>query len=154
MSSIDELGELTIYAGRTLRGLPSTLRHASEVFRQLALLVRGSTFLIFAMCAFIGVSGTNYGYFFLKSAGAADYVGLVPGLVISRLAGFTGRRQVSIVSWRARATVSFPAGTECVTVEPAPMVAPAPTTMGATSTLLEPVCTSSPIVVRFLRAPS
>lgn len=83
---LKELGELTTYSGRTLRGIPSTLRHASEVFRQLSLLVRGSTFLIFAMCAFIGVSGTNYGYFFLKSAGAADYVGLVPGLGISRLA--------------------------------------------------------------------
>jgi phospholipid/cholesterol/gamma-HCH transport system permease protein len=85
-AGLEEAGDLTLYAGQTLRGLPGAMRHASEVFRQLSLLVRGSTFLIFAMTGFIGVSGTNYGYFFLKAAGAADYVGLVPGLGISRLA--------------------------------------------------------------------
>ena len=34
------------------------------------------------------------------------------------------------------------------------MVAPAPTVMGATSTLLEPVCTSSSMSVACLLAPS
>src|ERR1700752_776476 len=79
-AALEEFGELTTYAGRTLRGLPQAVRHTSEVFRQLALLVRGSTFLIGMMVAFIGVSATNYGYYFLKSAGATDYVGLISGL--------------------------------------------------------------------------
>src|SRR5205807_371741 len=65
-----------------------------------------------------------------------------------------GRRHFSRVTCRARATVSPPAGTARVTVEPAAMVAPAPTVMGATSTLFEPVCTSSSMRVRCLLAPS
>src|ERR1700685_2162477 len=68
--------------------------------------------------------------------------------------GLAGRCQSSTVTWRARATVSLPAGTECVTVEPAAMVAPAPTVRGATRTLLEPVCASSRMVVTCLAAPS
>ena len=46
--------------------------------------------------------------------------------------GFFGRCQPSTVTCRARATVSLPAGTLAVTVEPAATVAPAPTVMGAT----------------------
>src|ERR1700730_18058591 len=67
---------------------------------------------------------------------------------------FVGRCQSSIVTCFARATVSFAAGTSFTTVEPAAMVAAAPTVIGATSTLLDPVCTSFSIVVRFLLAPS
>src|SRR5215475_7576822 len=73
---------------------------------------------------------------------------------LSDFAGFIGRCQPSTVTCRARARVSLPATTECVTVEPAAIVAPAPTVMGATSTLLEPVCTSSPMTVLCLLAPS
>ena len=47
--------------------------------------------------------------------------------------------------WRARATVSWPAGASLVMVEPPPMVAPSPTVTGATSTQLLPTCTSAPI---------
>src|SRR5258706_9668437 len=65
-----------------------------------------------------------------------------------------GRTQPSIVLWRGRATVSLPAGTLPATVEPAPTVAPAPTVIGATSTLLEPMCASSPMTVLCLKAPS
>src|ERR1700757_2788803 len=84
--ALEEVGELTTYAGRTLRDAPQAIRHVSEVFRQLALLIRGSTVLIGLMVGFIGISATNYGYYFLKSAGASDYVGLISGLGISRLA--------------------------------------------------------------------
>jgi phospholipid/cholesterol/gamma-HCH transport system permease protein len=55
------------------------------VFRQLSLLVRGSTLLIALMVAFVGFSATNYGYYFLRSAGAADFIGLVPGVTGPRL---------------------------------------------------------------------
>jgi phospholipid/cholesterol/gamma-HCH transport system permease protein len=82
---LDEIGQLTAYAGQTLRILPAATRHASEVLRQLALLVRGSTLLIASMVGFIGISATNFGYYFLKSAGATDYVGLVPGFAVARL---------------------------------------------------------------------
>ena len=33
----------------------------------------------------LGFSATNYGYYFLRSAGAADFIGLVPGVTGPRL---------------------------------------------------------------------
>jgi phospholipid/cholesterol/gamma-HCH transport system permease protein len=84
-SGVDELGELTAYSARTVRELPASLRYAAEVFRQLAILVRGSTVVIVTLVMFVGFSATNYGYYFLKAAGATDYIGLVPGVVGTRL---------------------------------------------------------------------
>jgi phospholipid/cholesterol/gamma-HCH transport system permease protein len=84
-SGIDELGDLTAYSARTLRELPASLRFAAEVFRQLAILVRGSSVVIVTLVMFVGFSATNYGYYFLKAAGATDYIGLVPGVVGTRL---------------------------------------------------------------------
>src|SRR5204863_9576819 len=54
-----------------------------------------------------------------------------------QLPGLRGRCQPLIVTWRARDTVSSPAGASPVITEPAPMVAPAPISTGATSALLE-----------------
>lgn len=83
--TLDDAGDLASFSGRTIIGLPLSLRFAAETLRQLAILVRGSTFLIAVMVVFVGFSATNYGYYFLRSAGAADYVGLVPGVVGPRL---------------------------------------------------------------------
>src|SRR3546814_6482117 len=52
---------------------------------------------------------------------------------------FFGRCQPSMVTWRARATVSSPAGASLPITEPAPMVAPLPIVTGATSDALEPM---------------
>lgn len=84
-SGFDEVGDLTRFAGRTAAALPHSARFAAEVFRQLALLVRGSTLLIALMVGFVGFSATNYGYYFLRAAGAADFIGLVPGVTGARL---------------------------------------------------------------------
>ena len=67
---------------------------------------------------------------------------------------FCGRCQPAMVAWRARVTVSSPAGASLLMTEPAPMVAPSPMVTGATSTLLLPMCTPLPITVRCLLAPS
>jgi phospholipid/cholesterol/gamma-HCH transport system permease protein len=82
---LDEFGDLAEYSVSTLRQLPGSFRYTAEILRQLAILVRGSTVIIAVMVLFVGFSATNYGYYFLKSAGAADYVGLVPGVVGARL---------------------------------------------------------------------
>jgi phospholipid/cholesterol/gamma-HCH transport system permease protein len=84
-TNVEELGELTAYSAATLKEIPGSLRYAAEVFRQLAILVRGSTLVIVTLVMFVGFSATNYGYYFLKAAGATDYVGLVPGVVGTRL---------------------------------------------------------------------
>jgi phospholipid/cholesterol/gamma-HCH transport system permease protein len=83
--TMEEIGELTIYAGRTIRSLPGAARYSSEVFRQLSLLIRSTTLLVAAMVMFIAIAATNYGYYFLKSAGASDYIGLINGLAGPRL---------------------------------------------------------------------
>src|SRR5690606_26627587 len=67
---------------------------------------------------------------------------------------FCGRFQPSILRCLPRPTARVWAGTSWVMVDPAPVVAPAPRFSGATSELLEPMNTSSPITVRCLLAPS
>jgi hypothetical protein len=67
---------------------------------------------------------------------------------------FRGRFQPLMVVCLALLTVKAPAGALFVIVEPAPMVAPACTVTGATSSVLDPMNTSSSIVVWCLLAPS
>jgi phospholipid/cholesterol/gamma-HCH transport system permease protein len=82
---LEEFGDLTAFSASTLAEVPRSARFGSEIVRQLSILVRGSTVVIAAMVMFVGFSATNYGYYFLKAAGAADYIGLVPGVVGPRL---------------------------------------------------------------------
>ncbi len=82
--TLTELGELTKFSFSMLRELPKSSIYTSEVLRQLAILVRGSTMFIAVMTAAVGISQTNFGYYFLKAAGAADYLGLVPGVAVAR----------------------------------------------------------------------
>jgi phospholipid/cholesterol/gamma-HCH transport system permease protein len=81
----EELGELAGFSLGSLRQLPGAIKYLSEVLRQLAILVRGSTLFIAVVTLFIGFSATSYGYYFLKAAGAADYIGLVPGVSTPRV---------------------------------------------------------------------
>jgi phospholipid/cholesterol/gamma-HCH transport system permease protein len=85
-SGLIEAGELAQFAGDTARGLPRVPRYTSEVLRQAAILVRGSTFAIFAMVTFIGIAAVTFAYFFLRAAGASDYTGLFAGIVMPRAA--------------------------------------------------------------------
>src|SRR5690606_34603947 len=64
-----------------------------------------------------------------------------------------GRLQPGIDTCLPRATLSAPGGVSLVMVEPPPMVPPAPSVTGATSTQLLPTCTSASITVRCLLAP-
>jgi phospholipid/cholesterol/gamma-HCH transport system permease protein len=82
---LSEFGDLSRYSIATLREAPISFRYTAEVLRQLAILVRESTLIIAMMVMFVGFSATSYGYYFLKAAGAADYIGVVPGVVGARL---------------------------------------------------------------------
>jgi phospholipid/cholesterol/gamma-HCH transport system permease protein len=84
-ATFEETGAMARFTARTVVALPRSTRFAAEVFRQLAILVRSSTLLIALMVAFVGFSATNYGYYFLRAAGAADFIGLVPGVTGPRL---------------------------------------------------------------------
>jgi phospholipid/cholesterol/gamma-HCH transport system permease protein len=83
-SFLASVGDLTAFSAEAIRELPRTGRFVSEILRQTALLVRGSTFFLFLMTSFIGFSLASVGYFFLGSAGAADFVGVFTGLSTPR----------------------------------------------------------------------
>jgi phospholipid/cholesterol/gamma-HCH transport system permease protein len=87
-SLLREAGELTLFAFRAVRALAGTPRYFAEVMRINALITRRMTFLQFAMTFFAGVSVANFSYFFLRSIGAADYVGILGGYFSTRLLGF------------------------------------------------------------------
>ena len=81
-----EVADLAEFFWQTIVGLRRVPRYLSEVLRQAAILVRGSTLIIFAMVTFIGMAAVTFAYFFLRSAGASDYTGLFSGIVMPRAA--------------------------------------------------------------------
>src|SRR5262245_42340190 len=80
----DEMGALTIFCFDAMRAMPGTLRYFSEVLRRKSVITRRTSLLVFVMAGFIGVSIANFGFFFLRSIGASDFVGILPGLVTPR----------------------------------------------------------------------
>jgi phospholipid/cholesterol/gamma-HCH transport system permease protein len=74
-----EIGDLVIFTGQALRALPGSLRYASEGLRQASMMFRGTILLMFVMEIFLGSSSTNFAFFFLRSIGASDYMGVVSG---------------------------------------------------------------------------
>jgi phospholipid/cholesterol/gamma-HCH transport system permease protein len=81
------VGEWTTFFGGTIKGTFGTLPYFSEVFRQAALMIAGTSFLMFAMSIFQGASVANFGFFFLRSLGAGDFMGLVSGYAGPRQTG-------------------------------------------------------------------
>ena len=84
-TTLREYGDLASFSFGTFKDLPGSARYVSEILRQTAILIRGSTFAIFVLPFFLGVTQTNYGYYTLRAAGAGDYAGLVSGVATPRL---------------------------------------------------------------------
>jgi phospholipid/cholesterol/gamma-HCH transport system permease protein len=81
---LEEMGEFVVFSGRALKALPGSLRYASEIMRLNAVITRRTSLLLFCMCGFLGLSASNFGFFFLRSIGASDFVGILPGLITPR----------------------------------------------------------------------
>jgi len=81
---LEELGEFVVFSGQALRALPGSLRYASEIMRLNAVITRRTSLLLLFMCGFLGLSASNFGFFFLRSIGASDFVGILPGLLTPR----------------------------------------------------------------------
>jgi len=81
---LEEMGEFVLFSGQAVRALPGSLRYASEIMRINAVITRRTSILLFCMCAFLGLSASNFGFFFLRSIGASDFVGILPGLITPR----------------------------------------------------------------------
>lgn len=85
-SLLAEAGDLLTFSGHAIAALRRTPRYASEVLRQAAALVAGSTLIVAAMSFFIGVVVVTFAFYFLRSAGASDFVGGVTGIFDPRAA--------------------------------------------------------------------
>jgi phospholipid/cholesterol/gamma-HCH transport system permease protein len=81
---LEEMGEFVAFSGQALRSLPGALRYASEIMRLNAMITRRNSLLLLCMCGFLGLSASNFGFFFLRSIGASDFVGILPGLLTPR----------------------------------------------------------------------
>jgi phospholipid/cholesterol/gamma-HCH transport system permease protein len=74
-----EAGRIVRFSAAVLRSLPTALRYPSEVARHASMMLRGTLPLMVVMTGFIGTSVVNFGFFFLRSIGAGDAVGLASG---------------------------------------------------------------------------
>lgn len=81
---LDEIGELVVFSGRALAACVQTPRYFSEVLRLSARIVRRTSFLLLAMNVFLGFSVATFGFFFLRTIGAGDFVGVFTGLLTQR----------------------------------------------------------------------
>jgi phospholipid/cholesterol/gamma-HCH transport system permease protein len=84
-----ETGDLVVFAGQTFRAFPGTIRYFSEVLRQTAIIVRRTSLLMLIMNMFLGFSVANFGFFFLRSIGGGDAVGIFTGLLTQRQVSMT-----------------------------------------------------------------
>lgn len=81
---LTEMGELVVFSGKVLYHLPGSLRYFSEILRINAKIVRRTTFLLLAMNVFLGFSVATFGFFFLRTIGGGDFVGVFTGLLTQR----------------------------------------------------------------------
>lgn len=81
---LEEMGELTVFCLNAFRALPGSFRYFSESLRINAIITRRTSILLLVMCAFLGISVSNFGFYFLRSIGASDFVGILPGLTAPR----------------------------------------------------------------------
>jgi phospholipid/cholesterol/gamma-HCH transport system permease protein len=86
---LQETGEIADFSVRAIKAAPGSARYMSEVARQARTLVRDSSLLMFVMSGFLGISTMNFAFFFLRSIGASDYLGLVLGYIDPREAAIT-----------------------------------------------------------------
>lgn len=84
-----ETGELLVFTGQTLRAIPGTMRYFAEILNQAAFIIRRTSFLLLIMNAFLGFSVANFGFFFLRSIGGGDAVGIFTGLLTQRQVSMT-----------------------------------------------------------------
>jgi phospholipid/cholesterol/gamma-HCH transport system permease protein len=87
--ALDGAGEWTTFFGRTVKGTFGTFPYFSEVLRQAAIMIAGTSLLMFVMNIFQGASVANFGFFFLRAIGAGDFMGLVSGYAGPRQTGVT-----------------------------------------------------------------
>ncbi|MDX8153724.1 ABC transporter permease [Patulibacter brassicae] len=79
-----EVGELTVFSARAMVAAALTPRYFSEVLGLTARIIKRTSFLLLAMNVFLGFSVASFGFFFLRTIGAGDFVGVFTGLLTQR----------------------------------------------------------------------
>lgn len=86
---LEEMGELCVFSWKATLALPGTMRYFSEILRINALIIRRTSFILLAMNVFLGFSVATFGFFFLRTIGAGDFVGVFTGLLTQRQVSMT-----------------------------------------------------------------
>lgn len=86
---LHEMGELVVFSGLAMKACFGTPRYFSEVVRLSARIMRRTSFLLLAMNVFLGFSVATFGFFFLRTIGAGDFVGVFTGLLTQRQVSMT-----------------------------------------------------------------
>ncbi len=86
---LNEMGELVVFSGQAMKACVGTPRYFSEVLRLSTRIVRRTSFLLLAMNVFLGFSVATFGFFFLRTIGAGDFVGVFTGLLTQRQVAMT-----------------------------------------------------------------
>jgi len=81
VAAVREAGQLTVFAGQSVRALPGSLAFISEGLRQASLMLRGTLPLMFFMQMFQGFVVGTFAFFLLRGIGAGDFFGLITGVV-------------------------------------------------------------------------
>jgi phospholipid/cholesterol/gamma-HCH transport system permease protein len=84
-----ELGELTVFGARVLIELPKSLRDSSEILRQAAIIIRGTSALMLYLNICFGITVITFAFFLLRTLGASEFVGLFSGYINPRQAAPT-----------------------------------------------------------------
>jgi len=84
MGFLEEMGELVRFSFQVLRALPGSVRYFSEILRLNARIVRRTSPILLVMNVFLGFSVATFGFFFLRTIGAGDFVGVFTGLLTQR----------------------------------------------------------------------
>ena len=83
-TAVRGVGAWVEFLWEALRGVVTSGPHVSESMRQAAQMLRGTLLFLVAMNLFMGMTTATFGFFFLRSLGASDYLGLLSGYVIPR----------------------------------------------------------------------
>lgn len=86
---LNEMGELVVFSGQAMKACVGTPRYFSEVLRLTTRIIRRTSFLLLAMNVFLGFSVATFGFFFLRTIGAGDFVGVFTGLLTQRQVAMT-----------------------------------------------------------------
>jgi phospholipid/cholesterol/gamma-HCH transport system permease protein len=73
---VEDVGNIAIFAGQAIRGVPQVRHYMSEVFRQAGILIISSSLIIWTLMMVLGAEGSLQGHYLLRQLGAADYAAI------------------------------------------------------------------------------